>query len=66
MCRAIEIAATGDGERLMRDAAQRRIDSIVLALGRLAPAEQRRLTAAASLLDRVASDIGRQERGVIS
>lgn len=64
--RAVEIAATGDGERLMRDAAQRRIDAIVLALGRLAPAEQQRLTAAASLLDRVASDIRRQEPGVIS
>lgn len=50
----------------MRDAAQRRIDTIVLALGRLAPAEQRRLTAAASLLDSVASDIRRQEPGVIS
>jgi DNA-binding MarR family transcriptional regulator len=64
--RAIEIAMTGDGERLMRDAAQRRIDAIVLAIGRLAPAEQQCLTAAAGLLDRVASDIRRQEPGAIS
>jgi hypothetical protein len=50
----------------MRDAAQRRIDAIVLALGSLAPAERQRLAAAADLLDRVASDIGQQEPGVAS
>jgi DNA-binding MarR family transcriptional regulator len=64
--RAVEIAATGPGARLMRDAAQRRIDAIVLALGSLAPAERQRLSAAADLLDRVASDIRQQEPGVVS
>jgi DNA-binding MarR family transcriptional regulator len=64
--RAVEIAATGPGERLMRDAAQRRIDAIVLVLGGLAPADRQRLAAAADLLDRVASDIRQQEPGVVS
>ncbi len=55
--RAVEIAATSRGEQLMRDAAQRRIEAIVAGLGRLTRAERDRLTSAAGLLDRLASEI---------
>lgn len=52
--RAVTIAATSRGEVLMRQAQQRRIETIVRALAGL-PAEQRRvLVSAASLLDRLA------------
>jgi DNA-binding MarR family transcriptional regulator len=55
--RAVEIAATGRGQQLMRGAAQRRIEAIVAGLGRLTPAERNRLASAAGLIDRLAAVI---------
>jgi DNA-binding MarR family transcriptional regulator len=55
--RAVLIAATAAGESLMRAAAMRRITAIAVAIDSLPPAEQRRLAAAATLLDRVAAAV---------
>jgi DNA-binding MarR family transcriptional regulator len=55
--RAVDIAATSSGERLTRDAARRRIETIMAGLGRLAPAERDRLVSAAALIDRLAAVI---------
>jgi DNA-binding MarR family transcriptional regulator len=49
--RAVQVAATSQGQQLMRDAAQRRIAAIVAGFGRLTPTERNRLISAASLLD---------------
>jgi DNA-binding MarR family transcriptional regulator len=57
--RAVVIAATPAGESLMRAAAQRRISAIATAIETLPAADQRRLVAAAALLDQVADLIGR-------
>ena len=60
--RAVTIAASSNGESLMRAAQGRRIETIVRALAGL-PAEQRRmLVSAAGLLDQVATAV-RSETG---
>lgn len=55
--RSVSIAATRAGERLMRAAQQRRIEAITAAIAGLSPADQRRLAAAASMLDELAHSI---------
>jgi len=55
--RAVLIAATAAGEALMRAAAARRISAISAAIQRLPPADQRRIVAAAALLDQVATSV---------
>jgi DNA-binding MarR family transcriptional regulator len=55
--RAAVIAATPAGERLMREAAGRRIATIASAIAELPVADRRRLAAAADLLDRLAAGI---------
>jgi DNA-binding MarR family transcriptional regulator len=52
--RPIEVSATAKGDRLMRRAADRRLDAIVAGLQQLRPADQRQLAAAAPVLDRLA------------
>ncbi len=55
--RAAVIAPTVAGERLMREAAARRIAAIASAIEELPAVDRRRLTAAAGLLDRLAAGI---------
>jgi len=55
--RAVLIVATAAGDTLMRAAAARRISAISAAIQRLPPADQRRITAAAALLDAVAAAV---------
>ena len=55
--RAVLIAPTEAGERLMRAAAGRRIAAIAAALADLPAADRRRLVAAAGLLDAVATAV---------
>ena len=55
--RAVDIAATSRGERLTRDAARRRIETIMTGLGHLTPADRDRLVSAAALIDRLAGVI---------
>jgi DNA-binding MarR family transcriptional regulator len=57
--RAVAISATEAGERLMRAAARRRIVTIADAIASLPAGEQRRLAAAAGLLDELADVIRR-------
>ncbi len=57
--RAVVIAATPAGERLMRTAAERRIAAIAAAIETLPAADRRRLVAAAALLDRLAEAVRR-------
>lgn len=53
--RPVRVTATASGERLLRAAAERRIDAIAAALGQLPAADRRRLAAASPALDRVAA-----------
>jgi DNA-binding MarR family transcriptional regulator len=53
--RPVEVSATAKGDRLMRRAASRRLDAIVAAMHELSAADQRRLAAAAPVLDRLAA-----------
>ena len=53
--RPVEVSATAKGERLMRRAAGRRLDAIVAAMHELSATDQRRLAAAAPVLDRLAA-----------
>lgn len=55
--RAVVIAATRAGEALMRAAQRRRIEAIAAAIAALPVADQRRLAAAAPLLDKVAGNV---------
>lgn len=55
--RAVVIAATRAGEALMRAAQRRRIEAIAAAIAALPAADQRRLAAAAPLLDKVAGNV---------
>ncbi len=55
--RAVVIAPTEAGDRLMREAARRRSTAIAAAIESLPPADRRRLAAAAGLLDRVAAAV---------
>lgn len=59
--RAVVIAATRAGEALMRAAQRRRIEAIAAAIAALPAADQRRLAAAAPLLDKVAGNVRGQE-----
>ena len=52
--RQVLVAATPEGEELMRDAAQRRIDALVDAIAGLAPVQRAALATAAPLLDDLA------------
>jgi DNA-binding MarR family transcriptional regulator len=63
--RAVVIAATAAGDRLMRAAAGRRITAIATAIERLPAADRRRLAAASGLLDPLARAIrdGREVPG---
>jgi DNA-binding MarR family transcriptional regulator len=58
--RSVAISATEAGEQLMRAAARRRIVTIADAIAALPAAEQRRLAAAAGLLDELAGIIRRR------
>ena len=60
--RAVRILATARGEKVMRAAAARRIESIVAALGQLPAADRRALAAAAPLLDQVADAVRASRR----
>jgi DNA-binding MarR family transcriptional regulator len=53
--RPVEVSATPKGERLMRRAADRRLDAITAALEQLPATDRRRLQAAAPALDRLAA-----------
>jgi DNA-binding MarR family transcriptional regulator len=57
--RAVTIAATPAGERLMLAAAGRRIAAIAAAIGTLPAADRRRVVAAAGLLDQLAGIVRR-------
>jgi DNA-binding MarR family transcriptional regulator len=52
--RPVEVSATATGDRLMRKAAERRVDAIVAALQRLSAKDRRALHAGAAVLDRLA------------
>jgi DNA-binding MarR family transcriptional regulator len=53
--RPVEVSATAKGDRLMRRAADRRLDALITAMGTLSDADRRRLAGAAPILDRVAA-----------
>ena len=55
--RSVAVAATQAGENLMRAAQQRRIEAIAAAFAALSASDQRRLAAAAGLLDKLAHSI---------
>ena len=59
--RAVVVVATASGEALMRAAQRRRIEAIAGAIARLPAADQRRLAAAAPLLDTVAASLRGQQ-----
>jgi DNA-binding MarR family transcriptional regulator len=61
--RSVLICATDAGTDLMHDAAQRRIDAIVAAAGRLGRRDQQRLTAAAGSLIELAAALRSDDRG---
>jgi DNA-binding MarR family transcriptional regulator len=61
--RSVSVAATPAGEGLMRAARQRRIEAIATAIEALSATDQRRLAAAAGMLDELAQSIrGRATR----
>jgi DNA-binding MarR family transcriptional regulator len=60
--RAVMIAATAAGERLMHAAAGRRIEAIASAIASLPTIDKRRIVAAAGLLDTLAAAVRQQER----
>jgi DNA-binding MarR family transcriptional regulator len=53
--RPVEVSATAKGERLMRRAADRRLDALTAAMNTLSAADRRRLAGAAPVLDRLAA-----------
>jgi DNA-binding MarR family transcriptional regulator len=53
--RPVEVSATAKGDRLMRRAADRRLDALISAMATLSEADRRRLAGAAPILDRVAA-----------
>jgi DNA-binding MarR family transcriptional regulator len=61
--RAVLIAATTDGEALMRAAQQRRIDALAEALASLPAQAQRQIVSSAGLLDQVAAAVKSQTEG---
>lgn len=58
--RAVYLAATSDGEALMRSAQRRRLDAIAAALAALPAPERRRLVAAAGALGQLAAAVHEQ------
>lgn len=60
--RSVRIVATSEGEALMHAAAARRVETIVAAMTTLSASDQRRLAAAAPLLERLAAAIWDQQR----
>jgi DNA-binding MarR family transcriptional regulator len=58
--RPVEVSATAKGDRLMRKAAERRVDAIVAALQRLSTKDRRALQAGAAVLDRLADGLRAQ------
>jgi DNA-binding MarR family transcriptional regulator len=60
--RQVLVAATPEGEELMRDAAQRRIDALVAALAGLAPEQRAALATAAPLLEDLAGRLRHSTR----
>jgi DNA-binding MarR family transcriptional regulator len=61
--RAVRLAPTDHGTRLMRQARDRRVDTIAAGLRRLAPEQQAAVAAAAPLLDELARAIREQRPG---
>jgi DNA-binding MarR family transcriptional regulator len=55
--RAVSVAATADGEALLRAAQRRRIDALAAAMASLPAAAQREIASSASLLDQLASAV---------
>jgi DNA-binding MarR family transcriptional regulator len=55
--RPVEVSATARGRRLMQRAADRRLDAISAALGKLSAADQRRISNAAPVLERLAEQL---------
>ncbi len=55
--RVVLVAATEEGERVMREAAQARIDTIVAVLRALPPEDRRAITAAAPALRRLSDHL---------
>jgi DNA-binding MarR family transcriptional regulator len=61
--RAVLIAATDDGEALVRAAQRRRIDAVTDALHSLPAADQRQIVSSAELLDQVAAAVRTRPAG---
>jgi len=61
--RAVTIAPTAGGEKLMHAAAGRRIAAIAAAISGLPAADRRRIATSAGLLDRLAAEIRKQDPG---
>lgn len=61
--RAVLIAATADGDALMRAAQRRRIEALAEAIASLPAASQRQLTGSAALLDNVAAAVRARSAG---
>ncbi len=59
--RAVAIAPTAAGERLMHAAAGRRIAAIASAISSLPAVDRRRIVVAAELLDRLAAEVRQQD-----
>ncbi|QGN32292.1 MarR family winged helix-turn-helix transcriptional regulator [Microlunatus sp. Gsoil 973] len=55
--RPVEVSATARGRRLMERAARRRLDALETAIDRLPAADQRRLRAAAPVLEQLAGHL---------
>jgi DNA-binding MarR family transcriptional regulator len=55
--RPVEVSATARGRRLMQRAADRRLDAISAALDKLSAADQRRISDAAPVLERLAEQL---------
>jgi DNA-binding MarR family transcriptional regulator len=60
--RSVRIVATAEGEALMHVAAGRRVETIVAAMTTLGASDQRRLAAAAPLLERLAAAVRDEQR----
>jgi DNA-binding MarR family transcriptional regulator len=53
--RPVEVSPTAKGDRLMRRAADRRLDALTIAMAGLSASDRRRLESAAPVLDRLAA-----------
>jgi len=61
--RAVSVAATADGDALMRAAQRRRIDALAAAMASLPVAAQREIASSASLLDQLVSAVRAESAG---